>query len=231
MHAILQYVQLDVVGDISGLLAAHPAAPLVTLHHLEIVQPIFPNTATKNFTRVEALKHLLKAAEVEAASILQQSICYDRFLKWSFSISWGYVVQVHKGFVSPRELQIPQKTFKSWHKDQNKVTFPFNTRDYPENVCQQPTRFFMESVKPTAVNSEGEMEGVFQREYYEKKYTCAETLQPLSTVHRIRVLRKKIDPSWYQVIFLVLLAFSPLHCCYNSHSLEYMAWVELSNDR
>ncbi|KAG0589298.1 hypothetical protein M758_1G009800 [Ceratodon purpureus] len=191
--------QLDIVGDISGFLAAHPVAPLVTLHHLDVIHPIFPNTATKNYTRVRALKHLLKAAKVEAGSIVQQSICYTHNLKWSFTVSWGYVVQVHKGFVSPRELEVPQKTFKSWHKERSKVEFPFNTRDNPEDVCKQPTRFFMDSVTAAGADSGGLMRGEFIREFNEEKSDCADKLQPLSAVQRIQVMREKIDASWYQM--------------------------------
>lgn len=213
---ILTILQLDIVGEISGLLAAHPVAPLVTLHHLDIIHPIFPNTAAKNYTRVRALKHLLKAAEVETGSIAQQSICYAQNLKWSFTVSWGYIVQVHKGFVSPRELEVPQKTFKSWHKERSKVEFPFNTRDNPEDVCKQPTRFFMDSVRAPSADSDGVMKGIFMREFNEEKKDCAEKLQPLSAVQRIRVMRKKIDvDSWYQV-----LSFS---CHFGSCISSYLA--------
>ncbi|KAG0578201.1 hypothetical protein M758_4G004900 [Ceratodon purpureus] len=196
--------QLDVVGDVSGLLAAHPVAPLVSLHHLEVISPIFPNTATKNYTQVRALKHLLKAAEMEAGSIMQQSICYDQRRQWSFSVSWGYVVQVHKGFVTPRELEVPQKTFLSWHRESSKVEFPFNTRDNPGDVCKQPTRFFMDTVdvNPADPSFGGSlvMVGVFVREISEDKQACVDKLQPLSSVQRIRVRRKKqTDESWYQM--------------------------------
>ena len=200
LRSFVTIVQLDIIGDISGLLAAHPVAPLVTLHHLDIINPIFPNTATKNYTRVRALKHLLNAAEVEMGSIVQQSICYAQNLKWSFSVSWGYVIQVHRGFVSPRDLEIPQKTFKSWHKERSKVEFPFNTRDHPEDVCKQPTRFFMDSVGAPNADSDGAMSGIFIREFNEEKRECAEKLQPLSAVQRIHVMREKIDESWYQVM-------------------------------
>ncbi|KAG0450507.1 hypothetical protein HPP92_026875 [Vanilla planifolia] len=34
--------QFDVYGNLLGLLAAHPIAPLLTLHHLDVVETIFP---------------------------------------------------------------------------------------------------------------------------------------------------------------------------------------------
>jgi hypothetical protein len=71
-------VQLDIRRDELGILAAHPVTPLVSLHHLDFIPEIFPKTTTKTFTKVEAVKYLLAAARVDPASILQQSICYDR---------------------------------------------------------------------------------------------------------------------------------------------------------
>ncbi|KAL3619246.1 hypothetical protein CASFOL_036816 [Castilleja foliolosa] len=49
----LGFHQYDVHGNLFGLLAAHPITPLVSLHHLDVVEPIFPNV-----TRLQALKRL-----------------------------------------------------------------------------------------------------------------------------------------------------------------------------
>ncbi|GAB4831836.1 hypothetical protein Ancab_005850 [Ancistrocladus abbreviatus] len=46
--------QLDINGDPYGLLAAHPTTPLVSLHHLDRVKPLFPNQ-----TQLESLKRLM----------------------------------------------------------------------------------------------------------------------------------------------------------------------------
>jgi len=61
--------QMDINGDATGLLAAHPLAPLVSIHHLDVINPIFPNTRTQ----AAALAHLLEAGRLEQASLLQQS--------------------------------------------------------------------------------------------------------------------------------------------------------------
>ncbi|KAG0503015.1 hypothetical protein HPP92_003087 [Vanilla planifolia] len=39
--------QFDVYGNLLGLLAAHPIAPLLTLHHLDVVETIFPDSRTQ----------------------------------------------------------------------------------------------------------------------------------------------------------------------------------------
>ena len=54
--------QYDVYGNLFGLLAAHPVAPLVTMHHLDVVEPIFPNA-----TRVQALQRLLVPVKLDSA--------------------------------------------------------------------------------------------------------------------------------------------------------------------
>ncbi|GAA0161509.1 glycosyltransferase [Lithospermum erythrorhizon] len=75
--------QIDLRGDISGFLSAHPQAPLISLHHLDEVKPIFPSKGG-----YESALHLMKAASFDQSRMLQQTICYDRQTNWSFSISW-----------------------------------------------------------------------------------------------------------------------------------------------
>jgi SMC interacting uncharacterized protein involved in chromosome segregation len=104
-------VQLDIRSDEMGILAAHPVTPLMSLHHLDFIPEIFPKTTTKTFTKVEAVKYLLDAATVDPASILQQSICYDRKAGVVNSCFLGYVVEVYKGFISPLTLQRPARHF------------------------------------------------------------------------------------------------------------------------
>ncbi|CAM6034844.1 unnamed protein product [Sphagnum compactum] len=191
--------QFDIHGDASGLLSAHPVAPLVSLHHLDVISPIFPNTQNINYTRMGALKHLMMATEIDPGSILQQSICYDKRHHWSFSVSWGYSVQVHKGFITPRELEIPIKTFTSWHRETSKVEFPFNTRDNPDDLCSRPMRFFMESVKAPTADSGGLMQGIYVRENNGHADKCGEKLLPLSVVEKIHIKRELTDDSWYQL--------------------------------
>lgn len=66
-------VQYDVYGELLGLLGAHPVAPLVSIHHVDVVWPIYPG-----MSRVKALQHLLQSVKLDSASIMQQSIYYDR---------------------------------------------------------------------------------------------------------------------------------------------------------
>jgi hypothetical protein len=53
--------------------------------------------------------------------------------EWSIAVSWGYVVEVYKGFISPLTLQRPARTFLSWYFENDKGTLFYQ---YLE-VCQR----------------------------------------------------------------------------------------------
>ncbi|XP_015953361.1 uncharacterized protein LOC107477808 [Arachis duranensis] len=135
--------QLDMRGDLFGILAAHPLSPLLSLHHLEAVEPLFPN-----MNRTQALEHLMAAAAVDPARILQQTVCYDRSNSLTFSVSWGFAIQVFEGNEFLPDLLQVQRTFVPWKRGSKVVgKFMFNTRDYPRDPCQRPFLFFMKSVE------------------------------------------------------------------------------------
>ncbi|PON42599.1 hypothetical protein PanWU01x14_280520 [Parasponia andersonii] len=134
--------QYDVYGNLFGLLAAHPVTPLVTLHHLDIVEPIFPNV-----TRVEALQRLNAPIKWDSAAIMQQSICYDTSRSWTVSVSWGYAVQIFRGVFSPREMEMPARTFLNWYRKADYIAYAFNTRPVSRNPCQKPFVFYLSQTK------------------------------------------------------------------------------------
>lgn len=136
------FLQYDVYGNLFGLLAAHPVTPFVSMHHLDVVEPIFPN-----MTRVRAIKKLTIPMKLDSAGLLQQSICYDKHKSWTISVSWGYAVQVFRGSFSPREMEMPSRTFYNWHKKADYTAYAFNTRPVSRNPCQKPFVFHMSNVK------------------------------------------------------------------------------------
>ncbi|CAK9142717.1 unnamed protein product [Ilex paraguariensis] len=135
--------QVDFWGDLFGMLSSHPLAPLVSLHHFDRADPIFPN-----MTRIQALEHLFKAANADPARILQQTVCYDSSNSLTVSVSWGYAVQIYEGYHLLPDLLPLQKTFRPWKIGRNKFSrkYMFNTRDYPEDPCKRPVVFFWDSV-------------------------------------------------------------------------------------
>lgn len=136
------FFQLDMRGDMFGLLSAHPLSPLLSLHHLDAIDPIF-----SNMNRTQALEHLFKAVNVDTARILQQTVCYDRSSQLTVSVAWGYAIQVYEGNQLLPVLLSLQRTFTPWRRGANVEShFMFNLRDNPRDPCKRPVVFFLESV-------------------------------------------------------------------------------------
>ncbi|KAK9280298.1 hypothetical protein L1049_013986 [Liquidambar formosana] len=132
--------QIDLHSDISGLLSAHPPSPFLSLHHLDVVDPIFPS-----MNRSESVNHLMRAAKVDESRLLQQSICYHKQSNWTLSISWGYTAQIYEKINPPSVLQRPLQTFSLWRKPE--LPYMFNTRFPSNDPCEAPHVFFFESVE------------------------------------------------------------------------------------
>ncbi|KAL6006759.1 hypothetical protein ACLOJK_032254 [Asimina triloba] len=138
----LGFHQYDVYGNLFGLLAAHPVTPLVSLHHLDVVEPIFPNVS-----RVDALRRLFVPIQLDSAGIIQQSICYDEEKRWTVSVSWGFAVQIFRGHFSPREMEMPSRTFLNWYRRADYTAYAFNTRPVARNPCQRPFVFHFSTAR------------------------------------------------------------------------------------
>ncbi|XP_014501440.1 uncharacterized protein LOC106762188 [Vigna radiata var. radiata] len=182
--------QYDVYGDLLGLLGAHPVTPLLTLHHLDVVQPIFPL-----MDRVESLKHLMKSVKQDSGSIMQQSICYDHKRIWSISISWGFVVQVLRGVLSPRELEMPTRTFLNWYKRADYTAYSFNTRPVTKNPCQKAFLFYMNTTRYDPVKNT--IFGTYSR-FKTRTPECSWEMQSPEIINNI-IVSKKPDPLRWQM--------------------------------
>ncbi|EFJ34132.1 hypothetical protein SELMODRAFT_83081, partial [Selaginella moellendorffii] len=74
--------QMDLHGDVISFLASHPHSPLVSLHHMDGFNPIFPGMSRK-----EALDHLSSAIQSNPSAVLQQSFCYNQEFRWSLKVA------------------------------------------------------------------------------------------------------------------------------------------------
>ncbi|KAK6137368.1 hypothetical protein DH2020_028881 [Rehmannia glutinosa] len=192
----------DVYGNLFGLLAAHPVTPLVTLHHLDVVEPIFPNV-----TRVQALQRLKIPMELDSAGLMQQSICYDKKNGWTVSVSWGFAVQIFRGVLSPREIEMPSRTFLNWYRRADYTAYAFNTRPVARNPCQKPFVFYL---------SEAKMESNTNRTVSE--YTRHHVPHPLckwkmadpTQIDRVEVF-KKPDPQLWDRVSKIITDLIVLH--------------------
>ncbi|KAJ6424781.1 hypothetical protein OIU84_025536 [Salix udensis] len=126
--------QIDLHGDISGLLSAHPQSPVLSLHHIDFVDPIFPS-----MNRSASVNHLMEAAKVDHSRLLEQTICYQRKNNWSFSTSWGYSTHMYEN-IHPRSFLLrPVETFKPWLRNFKPPLYMFNTRSLTNDPCEAPS--------------------------------------------------------------------------------------------
>ncbi|KAJ1422250.1 hypothetical protein SESBI_13071 [Sesbania bispinosa] len=179
--------RLDIQGSPYGLLAAHPLAPLVSLHHLGLLNPLFPNQ-----TQIDSLKKLISAYHLDPARILQQSICYDHNRRWSISISWGYTVQIYTTLLIAADLQMPLQTFRTW-RSASDGPFTFNTRPMSPDPCQQPAIFFLDQV--TKVGTSGSI--TIYKRYVDEAKKCKRA-DNTAGVQRIKVSALKLDPEYWK---------------------------------
>ncbi|KAL8474384.1 hypothetical protein ACS0TY_031014 [Phlomoides rotata] len=133
--------QMDIRGSMFGFLASHPIAPLVSLHHWEAMDPIFPK-----MTPMEALQHLFQAVRIDSQRILQQTVCYDRWFSWTISVSWGYAVQVFPHNVFLPDAIRTQETFVSWKRGGINSHYDVDTLGYDPDPCRRPPVFFLHNV-------------------------------------------------------------------------------------
>ncbi|KAK3151164.1 hypothetical protein QOZ80_3AG0242530 [Eleusine coracana subsp. coracana] len=187
--------QMDIRGDAYGMLAAHPVAPLVSLHHLDRVQPINPQGKTP----VDALRPLVDASKFDPARILQQSICYQQGpgYNWSVSVAWGYTAQIYPWTVAAREMETPLLTFKTWQRKAN-GPFVFNTRRWvPDNACARPAIFFLSLVRNDTGGGATVTE--YARHHEEKEKECDEpSFRAASVIRTVRVLSPTMSPSEWE---------------------------------
>lgn len=132
-----------------GLLAAHRVTPLVSLHHLDLIEPIFPN-----MSQVQALQKFKDPIKMDSYGLMQQSICYDENHQWTVSVSWGYAVQIFRGIFSARDMERPARTFLNWYREANYKGYPFNTRSFSRNDCQKPFIFHLSNATYDVMTNE-----------------------------------------------------------------------------
>ncbi|KAK4804995.1 hypothetical protein SAY86_004812 [Trapa natans] len=186
--------QFDVHGNAFGLLAAHPVTPLVSLHHIDLVEPIFPNV-----DRVQALRRLMMGpSRLDSAGLLQMSICYDMKRSWTVLVSWGYAVQIYRGIRLPRDLEMPSKTFLSWHWNSDSSAFSFNTRPDILNKntnkpCDKPSVYFLSNALYNPVTNNTASEYL---RHWSANPNCEWKIGDPSRIKRVEVYKKPNPRIW-----------------------------------
>lgn len=191
--------QHDVHGNVFGLLAAHPIAPLVSLHHLDLIEPIFPN-----MNRVQALEQLKVPSELDSAALMQQSICYDKARSWTVSVSWGYAVQIFRGVMSAREMELPARTFYNWNPKLDFTGFAFNTRPVSRNPCQKPFVYFISNATH---DSQTDRTATEYLPHQISRPECRWRMADPSQIDRVEVYKKPNPFLWDKVMIFYFLFF------------------------
>ncbi|KAI4993872.1 hypothetical protein ZWY2020_008185 [Hordeum vulgare] len=182
--------QVDIRGDAYGMLAAHPVAPLVSLHHLDHIEPISP----VGHTPLAAVRPLVRAARFDSARLLQQAFGYQHGpgYTWSVSVAWGYTVQLYPWPVAPHELEVPLQTFKTWRSWAN-GPFVFNTRPLmsTDTPCYRPAMFFLSRVRNET--SRGTVSEYSRHAVKSEKECDQASFRAASTVHTVKVFAPKMS--------------------------------------
>ncbi|XP_004487371.1 uncharacterized protein [Cicer arietinum] len=172
--------QVDLRGNIFGLLAAHPLSPLLSLHHPDITDAIFPNMTNSN-----SLQHLFEAANVDSQRILQQTVCYERRFSQTISISWGYAVQLFQNNVLLPDVLRVQETFKTWKENTVMAgIYTFSTTKLHHDPCKRPNIFYLDNVS-------SDKDGIITSNYKKSFRNCSyDTSKNLEV---IKVVTNKLD--------------------------------------
>ncbi|XP_060171000.1 uncharacterized protein LOC132601979 [Lycium barbarum] len=174
--------QIDLHGDISGLLSSHPKSPLMSLHHFDAVAPLFPS-----MDRIQSTKHLMKAAKFDQSRMLQQTICHHRSSNWTFSVSWGYSAHIYEKILPRSYLTELIETFETWtNKPKNPPYYMFNTRSSANDSCETPHVFFLKSIGETW--DKNEIWATYSRLAVDRLPGCqVGSNQPANYVNKIQV--------------------------------------------
>lgn len=168
-------------GNLFGLLSAHALSPIITLHHLDAMDPIFPN-----MNNTQALHHLFEAVNVDPGRIFQQIVCYDRSHSLTISVSWGFAIQVFEGNRLLPDLLSLQRTFMSWRRaatiDANQ--YLFNIREYPKDPCKRNI-FYMQNLRTSKNNA--------LTNYTRKMVTDCPASGAIKNLTQIRVFSQKLE--------------------------------------
>lgn len=195
-------MQIDLRGDITGFLSSHPKSLLISLHHFDTVDPIFPS-----MDRAQSGFHLLNAAKYDQSRMLQQTICYKRSNNWTFSISWGYSAHIYESIMPRSLLQNPIETFKPWGNLTLPPHYNFDTRNISLDPCEAPHMYFFHSTKKTTRNKIlTKYIRAWPRGIGDCSYPGSYSAEYITEIHVYSPRAKRI-----QVIFSYLTLLSTLH--------------------
>lgn len=177
--------QFDVTGNARGLLQAYSVGPLLSLHHVLGVDPVFPN-----MTHIAALQRLTRGMLADPLYFLTTAVCIDSNRLFTVVVSWGYSVRILDGVWSGWDLQKVERTFRRFGRG---TQFAFNVRDEIPSAnfsCALPIDLWVDDVRP---KKNGSVESLYSRNDLEGQDTpCALNV---SRILRVKVVREASESS------------------------------------
>ncbi|KAI4371903.1 hypothetical protein MLD38_010199 [Melastoma candidum] len=184
--------QWDIKGNPRGILSAHPIAPFISVHHLEAVDPFYPD-----LNLLEGLQLFAKAMRMEPRSFLQRSMCYDHAHGLTFLVSLGYVIQVFPNVIYPRDLERSEQTYSAWNGINHRNEFDFDTRDPVKSLCKKPLLFYLKDVERDGNATLGTYLRAGGTSDLRKRVFCFPRSPPLHNIENIQVLGYPLDKNWH----------------------------------
>jgi hypothetical protein len=194
---LLVIYQWDIRGNAHGLLAAHPIAPFISIHHVELVDPIYPGMSS-----LESLELFTKAMKMEPMSFLQRSICYNQREKITFAISLGYVVEVYPNVILPCDLERSERTYIAYNRMSQRTEFDFDTRDAQKSLCKKPIHFFLKDVWKDGNITRGSYVRSSDWDDLKRKMFCFRS-PPLPDIDEIQVSTSPLSKRWHLVCTII----------------------------
>ena len=134
--------------------------------------------------------------KLDSAGLMQQSICYDKSRSWTISVSWGFAVQIFRGVFSPREIEMPSRTFLNWYRKADYTAYAFNTRPVSRNPCQKPFVFYLSKARLISSMNQTVSEYIRHRVSHP---SCKWKMADPSSLDRVEVYKKPDPDLWDRV--------------------------------
>ncbi|KAJ6734347.1 FRINGE-RELATED [Salix purpurea] len=109
-------------------------------------------------------------------------------LGWTFSVSWGYAVEVYSNHVFLPDILPVQQTFRQWKRGDGLArVYTFNTREPHPELCRRPTIFFLDH----ASSGRDRITSLYKKSFA----NCSNDMAPPRKLEEIKVYSQKLDLS------------------------------------
>jgi hypothetical protein len=106
--------------------------------------------------------------------------------------------------MSPREMEMPARTFLNWYRRADYTAYAFNTRPLARSPCQKPAVYYLSSARRAALRGGVTTETRYDRWRHpnETRPACRwDITDPDAHLDHIVVLKKPDPGLWDRVIF------------------------------